>query len=162
MIGINSASYPAWAYRWQCLEALFTIEELKKERAFLDRVAAVNVKNYQLWNHRRRLAFRLGPNSAQQVTATTEVQPSQLPRYQYSSMTAAAIFRNPVQELEFAGHCLEDDPKNYHTWAHRQAVVERFALWEQELDYTAHMIRADVRNNSAWNQRFYIVSKSAL
>ena len=67
-----------------------------------------------------------------------------------------------MQELEFAEHCLEDDPKNYHTWAHRQAVVERFALWEQELAYTAHMIQADVRNNSAWNQRFYIVSNSSL
>ena len=81
VIGINSASYPAWAYRWQCLEALFAIEELKQERAFLERVAAVNVKNYQLWNHRRRLAFRLGPDSAQQANATAEVHPSQFQTY---------------------------------------------------------------------------------
>ncbi len=62
-----------------------------------------------------------------------------------------------MQELEFAGHCLEDDQKNYHTWAHRQAVAEQYELWEEELVYTAIMIEEDVRNNSAWNQRFNIV-----
>lgn len=64
-----------------------------------------------------------------------------------------------MQELEFAGHCLEDDPKNYHTWAHRLAVVDHFGLWQEELAFTALMIAEDVRNNSAWNQRCHILSR---
>ncbi len=67
VININSASYPAWAYRWQCLEALGTSEILRREQTFLEHIAASNVKNYQLWNHRRRLAFTLGLNSAHDV-----------------------------------------------------------------------------------------------
>jgi protein farnesyltransferase/geranylgeranyltransferase type-1 subunit alpha len=128
VILINSASYPAWAYRWQCLEALYDDEAMRGEHAFLERIAAINVKNYQLWNHRRQLAFCLGPESAH-------------------------------QELEFAGHCLEDDPKNYHTWAHRLAVVDHFGLWQEELVFTALMIEEDVRNNSAWNQRCHVLSR---
>lgn len=128
VILINSASYPAWAYRWQCLEALYDDDAIKGEHHFLKRIAAINVKNYQLWNHRRQLAFRLGPETAH-------------------------------EELEFAGHCLEDDAKNYHTWAHRLAVVDHFELWEEELVFTALMIEEDVRNNSAWNQRCHILSR---
>lgn len=128
VILINSASYPAWAYRWQCLEALYDDEAVRGEHHFLERIAAINVKNYQLWNHRRQLAFRLGPGTAH-------------------------------QELEFAGHCLEDDPKNYHTWAHRLAVVDHFGLWQEELVFTALMIGEDMRNNSAWNQRCHILSR---
>lgn len=67
MIGINSASYHAWAYRWACLKVLGSRDLLLAERKFLESIAAVNVKNYQLWNHRRRLAFELGPDFAQEV-----------------------------------------------------------------------------------------------
>lgn len=70
VIGINSASYHAWSFRWECLLSTCSKRELKDERAFLERVAAVNVKNYQLWNYRRRLAIKLGPNSAEEVRAT--------------------------------------------------------------------------------------------
>lgn len=68
VININSASYAAWAYRWQCLEAVGTSEDLKSEQTFLEHIAACNVKNYQLWNHRRQLAFTLGLNSAADVS----------------------------------------------------------------------------------------------
>ena len=64
-----------------------------------------------------------------------------------------------MQELDFAGHCLEDDPKNYHTWAHRLAVVDHFGLWQEEMVFTALMIEEDVRNNSAWNQRCHVLSR---
>ena len=67
VIDINSASYPAWAYRWQCLAVLSKEEDLRSEKAFLEQVAANNVKNYQLWNHRRQLAFRSGPESCSEV-----------------------------------------------------------------------------------------------
>lgn len=69
MILVNSASYSGWAYRWQCLETLYADdwEAMRGEHDFLQRIAAINVKNYQLWNHRRQLAFRLGPETAHQV-----------------------------------------------------------------------------------------------
>ena len=64
------------------------------------------------------------------------------------------------QELQFAAECLERDAKNYHAWAHRQAVVRAFGLWAAELSYVAELLRADVRNNSAWNQRYVVVAEA--
>ena len=65
-----------------------------------------------------------------------------------------------VQELIYAAHCLAEDAKNYHAWAHRQAIVKRFGLWQQELEVVNSLLHEDVRNNSAWNQRFFILSES--
>lgn len=65
-----------------------------------------------------------------------------------------------VQELEYAAECLAQDAKNYHAWAHRQAIVKQFGLWQQELEVTSHLLEEDVRNNSAWNQRFFVLSKA--
>jgi hypothetical protein len=55
------------------------------------------------------------------------------------------------QELEFAAACLQHDAKNYHAWAHRQAVLAALgtsALWGAELAFTERLLRQDVRNNS--------------
>lgn len=65
-----------------------------------------------------------------------------------------------LQELKYAAECLAEDAKNYHAWAHRQAIVRRFGLWQQELDVVNELLQEDVRNNSAWNQRFFIFSEA--
>lgn len=71
----------------------------------------------------------------------------------------------PAQELAFAAESLAFDAKNYHAWAHRQALVAAFGgtlgvLWERELALTERLLRDDVRNNSAWNQRFFVVGRA--
>lgn len=73
-----------------------------------------------------------------------------------------------VQEVAFSAACLQHDAKNYHAWAHRQAVLlalagssggvcgapsaaqqaQARALWANELAFTERMLRQDVRNNS--------------
>ncbi len=68
VIHMNSASYTAWEWRWRCLEALAGGEAaLAAEARFLAALAADSPKNYQLWNHRRRLAFERGPVHALEV-----------------------------------------------------------------------------------------------
>jgi len=52
---------------------------------------------------------------------------------------------------------LAADAKNYHAWAHRQAVVAAAGTWRQELKYVDQLLQEDVRNNSAWNQRAYVM-----
>lgn len=58
VIRINQAHYSAWAWRWQCFEALLPdhAELLEQELRFLQDIATMNAKNYQLWNYRRRFA----------------------------------------------------------------------------------------------------------
>ena len=65
VIDLNSADYTAWAWRWKCILALG--QDLEAEVPFMNHVATTNPKNYQLWNHRRRFAFKRGAAQAQAV-----------------------------------------------------------------------------------------------
>ena len=65
VIDLNSADYTAWAWRWKCILALG--QDLESEVPFMNHVATTNPKNYQLWNHRRRFAFKRGAAQAQTV-----------------------------------------------------------------------------------------------
>ena len=67
---------------------------------------------------------------------------------------------DPAKELSLTAEVLEEDGKNYHSWQHRQWIVQRYGLWDGELDFTDEMIKKDLRNNSAWNQRYFIVSNT--
>jgi hypothetical protein len=75
---------------------------------------------------------------------------------------------SPPQELAFAAEALAFEAKNYHAWAHRQALMVAFGgaggaggrLWESELAFTERLLREDVRNNSAWNQRFFVLARA--
>ena len=58
--------------------------------------------------------------------------------------------------------CLMQDAKNYHVWAHRQAVVALAGLWREELAYSEEVIQDDLRNNSGWNQRIFALRGLAL
>lgn len=65
--------------------------------------------------------------------------------------------------MEFSAACLSYDAKNYHAWAHRQAILTAFntpPLWSQELLYVQELIDQDIRNNSAWNQRAFVLQKA--
>ena len=66
VIDLNSADYTAWAWRWKCILALD--QDLESEVPFMNHVATTNPKNYQLWNHRRRFAFKRGAAQAQTVS----------------------------------------------------------------------------------------------
>ncbi len=57
--------------------------------------------------------------------------------------------------------CLDGDAKNYHAWAHRVAVAERYGLWEQEMVDLSRLLEEDLRNNSAWNHRLVAVKHMA-
>ena len=65
---MNLASYTAWEWRWRCVEAAGCAPEaLAAEARLLADLAAASPKNYQLWNHRRRLALQRGPAHAAEV-----------------------------------------------------------------------------------------------
>ena len=74
---------------------------------------------------------------------------------------------DPSREMDFISATLDQDSKNYHTWAYRQWVLAHFGglgprdvkveaagagqypqLWEADIIYADSMIQKDVRNNS--------------
>lgn len=58
VIDDNAANYTAWICRWRCLCAGHGAKTA--EMAFLSACTLAGAKNYQLWNHRRRVALELG------------------------------------------------------------------------------------------------------
>jgi len=145
-IAVNPADYGAWRLRWTCIEkAAERGIEKAAERAresggqqaergvWLEELALVECmagdipKNYQVWNHWRKVASVLGPGNLARELASVEKLLS------------------------------EDDGKNYHAWAHRQALVKEMDAWDDELGFTERMLAQDVRNNSAWNHRMLAV-----
>jgi protein farnesyltransferase/geranylgeranyltransferase type-1 subunit alpha len=68
-----------------------------------------------------------------------------------------------VPELAFNEEVLKADPKNYHTWSHRQWLLVHFDqadLWASELPLVERLLADDVRNNSAWHHRFFVSSEN--
>lgn len=184
VIAVNASDYNAWEVRWRCLQIL-PHTFMEKEAEFLDRMLMYYPKNYQLWNYRRRFAFHRGAEHASEVhmpksatmqnsansratviLATPDILTNQgllccsnILEDQNSKILAAAHIRSGLaQELAYVSKCLDGDAKNYHAWAHRVAVAERYSLWEQEPEVVARLLEQDVRNNSAWNHRFAAVS----
>jgi hypothetical protein len=75
VIHANSASYTAWEWRWRCLAGAPGCaggRSLAAEARWLADLAAASPKNYQLWNHRRRLAFARGPAHAAEARAAPQ------------------------------------------------------------------------------------------
>ncbi len=140
--GVNAAEYSAWEWRWQCFVALSDKAGkdrghlVEMERAMMRRVATSSPKNYQLWNHRRKLAAYCVECMGKDVSGVL------------------------ATELEFTTACLEVDAKNYHAWGHRQAMLRAFAGSEDlvgEFAFVAGMLERDVMNNSAWSQRAFLM-----
>ena len=141
---VNSAEYSAWEWRWKCLMELIRDKDesvwgplVDMERALMRRVATANPKNYQLWNHRRKLTVHC--------------------LYELKTDEAGLL----AGELDFTAGCLQVDTKNYHAWAHRQAVIRMFAkdasVMQREFEFVEQLLSRDVLNNSAWSQRAFLV-----
>eukprot|EP00887_Chlorella_sp_A99_P007361 scaffold2.g7361.t1 len=126
ILHLNSSNYSVWEWRWRCLEALGGPVAHAAEERALMRAVAAR-----------------NPKNYQLWNARRRL----------------ALALGPEcaeEELEFAAACLAVDAKNYHAWAHRQAVLAAGAplrLWAAELAFTERLLRDDLRNNSAWSQR---------
>ena len=62
-------------------------------------------------------------------------------------------------EFKFLNAIFDSDAKNYHAWAYRIWLVERFCLYEGEEEYAEHLLEQDVLNNSAWSYRYFLINK---
>ena len=148
---------------------------LADELDFMDVLAKENMKNYQVWQHRKVIVTELG--HAISKRASTD------------DASAAGEEWKAVagRELAFVRDALKQDAKNYHTWAYRQWVLGHFGgmgnvkadtsgagegsisairkavgddVWSQELAYVEELLEEDLRNNSAWNHRFFTLFAS--
>lgn len=135
IISMNPAHYTVWLYRFSIVQALNI--PLPEEIEWLNQVSLENLKNYQIWHHRRLLLEHYFP--------TIQSSPDKLAELAKS-------------EQEFLTRILAEDTKNYHVWSYRQYMVPKLDIFgETEIQAADNLINQDVRNNSAWSHRFFVV-----
>ena len=133
-IACNPANYTAWVYLRSCLEKLNC--NLYDELKYCDQMGKDHPKNYQLWNHRRKLVEILYKNKKQDDTIN--------------------INKLVLNELKSIEDALQRDTKNYHVWSYRQWLVHYFNNYTQEISFIDKMLNDDIRNNSAWNHKYFV------
>lgn len=135
IISLNPAHYTVWLYRFSIIQALNI--PLPDEIKWLNQVSLDNLKNYQIWHHRRLLMDHYYP--------IIKSQPEEVEKLAKS-------------EQAFLTQILAEDTKNYHVWSYRQYLVPKLGIFgESELKAAVALIDEDVRNNSAWSHRFFVV-----
>mmetsp|Transcript_8742 Transcript_8742/g.18637 ORF Transcript_8742/g.18637 Transcript_8742/m.18637 type:complete len:399 (+) Transcript_8742:366-1562(+) len=177
MIGYNQADYTAWQYRWMCLEALNTNVD---DYAFTDNIMQDNAKNYQLWNHRRKCALKMGVSAAgKELEFAAAALDNDEKNYHAWSHRQAIVkaFGLWESELEYVESMIQRDVRNNSAWNQRFFVLDNMlrqgllpadssqagaggeaalppaldVLLQQELQYVAQQVQRAPRNESVWN-----------
>ncbi|KAK9840919.1 hypothetical protein WJX81_000336 [Elliptochloris bilobata] len=160
VIHMNSASYSAWEWRWRCLEALGGGPPvLAAEARLLADLAAARPKNYQLWNHRRRLALKRGAAHAPEeldFAAACLGQDAKNYHAWAQRQAVVASFGLWAAELAYAEALIAADVRNNSAWNQRWFVVsgaptkDPGAVLAREVAFAAAQIRRAPHNDSAW------------
>lgn len=135
IVHVNSADYSAWEWRWRCFLHMTrekSREYIHYEKEMMRSVATSNPKNYQLWNHRRKLAVFQGSSCLKEEL----------------EFTAGC--------LEFDAknyHAWAHRQALLRLWATPADV-------ESERRVTSAFLKRDVMNNSAWTQRAFLLTLS--
>lgn len=164
MIAANAADYTAWQYRWLCAEALAesSPEVLQEEVALTCAIAADNAKNYQLWNHRRKLAAKLGaPNAPAELAFAAEALQEDEKNYHAWAHRQWVVktFGLWPQELDYVQDMVAKDARNNSAWNQRAWLMRHApaaaqqpleSLLQQELAYARPVILQAPRNEAPW------------
>ena len=157
VIGINAASYTAWHYRRQIVAAIGA--DAAQDRAWLDKMAEENPKNYQLWYHRRWVVDVLG-DASHELAFTASVLEMDSKNYHAWAHRQWVLERYGLWEgeLEWIDHMLASDRRNNSAWNQRFFVVSRheglassLPLRRREIDYAWTWIRKSPNNQSPWS-----------
>eukprot|EP00798_Chlamydomonas_sp_ICE-L_P021427 gene21427-28392_t len=125
MIGFNQADYTAWQYRWLCLDALGS--DLQHEYDFTDCIMENNAKNYQLWNHRRKCALRMGVSAAEvEMNFAADALLEDEKNYHAWAHRQAIVqaFGLWSSEVEFVNGMIDKDVRNNSAWNQRAFLLK--------------------------------------
>ena len=117
---------------------------LADELEFLDTLAHENMKNYQVWQHRRLIVSVLGDPSRELgfIAENLSLDAKNYHTWAYRQWVLAHFGGSSNQSRD--------------TWVCAGAG-EFPELWDGELDYVESLLDDDIRNNSAWNHRWFCV-----
>jgi protein farnesyltransferase/geranylgeranyltransferase type-1 subunit alpha len=156
VISINAASYTAWHFRRLVLVAVGG--DLAADRAWLDKMASENPKNYQLWYHRRWVVDLLQDPSAELAfTAAVLEQDSKNYHAWAHRQWVLSSYGLWAGELDWIDAMLQQDRRNNSAWNQRYFVVSHCDdltlrdVRQREIDYAWSWIRKSPNNQSPWS-----------
>ncbi|CAD6944445.1 unnamed protein product [Tilletia controversa] len=203
LVKLNPSNYTVWDYRAQLLVAgadddgediesaaggagggsgsdsnARRRKALEAELALLDDMAAGSMKNYQIWQQRKRVVSALGdPSRELEFTASIlDIDAKNYHTWVYrqwvlcffgglpptsalrDTSTASAPPPVPVPAPTYSAPSAVQPNSGE---AEAEAAQGTFPqLWDGELAFTDGLLESDVRNNSAWNHRFFVLFAS--
>lgn len=155
VIRLNAANYTAWAYRRKILVALDV--DFKEEVQWVNRIAAENPKNYQIWYHRKALVERSrDPSFELDFIAQMLKEDSKNYHAWAHRQWVLKEFNLWEGELDYLHQLLKEDFRNNSAWNQRYYVISNtkgFASPEvkkEEIDYALSWIQRAPNNQSPW------------
>ncbi|KAF8306023.1 protein prenylyltransferase [Clavulina sp. PMI_390] len=142
-------------------------EHSKRVLDLTEHIIRLNPSHYSVWQYRYDTLLAIKADLEQELRLMDEIATKFLKTYQvwhHRRLLLSAV-RNPGPELAFIQKGLEEDSKNYHTWAYRQWILSEFnedELWREEIPYVDDLLHQDIRNNSVWHHRFFVLWDSGV
>ena len=160
----NAANYTAWQYRRQCLARMHAdstadarASAWREELAYCTDVTLGNMKNYQVWFHRRACVEALG-DATGELEFVRHVLDEDAKNYHAWGHRQWVIraFSLWKGELEYIETLLSQDPRNNSAWNQRYFVLHNSAdltdpqLVANEVAYALRYIELTPSNSSPW------------
>ncbi|PWN38058.1 protein prenylyltransferase, partial [Meira miltonrushii] len=155
------SSYTVWFYRARILingpedgpNGLGNKKQrLENELVYLNDLAKNNMKNYQVWQHRKLIVTALGDPSHELEFAARVLQED-------SKNYNTWVYRQWVLSY-FGGLPIQSEKVTSVVDQSPSSAGKYPQIWEGEGQYIAQMLQMDARNNSAWNHRYFCLFAS--
>lgn len=122
LVGMNAAHYTVWLYRAQTLFSLDS--DLRAEIQWLNNIALLNLKNYQIWHHRQLLMERLGDPTGEREFIM-EMFEEDSKNYHVWSYRQWLVRKYNLWDTEMpdVDELLRKDVRNNSAWNHRFFIL---------------------------------------
>jgi len=142
-----------------CFRAIVKKNELSQRALEITEfIVHYNPAHYYVWKYRQDILLQLNYDLKEELEKMEDAALEIMKCYQIWRHRQVLVdaLNDPCEEMEFLKEVFACDAKNYHTWAYRQWLMNRFNLFDKsELEYIDQLLSEDIRNNSAWNQRMF-------
>lgn len=85
------------------------------------------------------------------------LNPANYTVWHYRREILKSLDKDLNDELNFIGHVIKGQQKNYQVWYHRGIIVGWLGDASKELEFTAKMLRNDSKNYHAWQHRQSVI-----
>lgn len=155
VINQNSANYTAWQFRRECIFELK--EDLEKELEFTNEQCEKNIKNYQVWYHRKVILEALKKVDGELEFLSKILSEDEKNYHVWAHREwVVKTFNLFEKEFDYTILLLKNDFRNNSAWNYRFFLFEYSTnldekVRNQEIDFAFSYISKSPNNESAWN-----------